>query len=360
LSNILKPKRLDGIQAARGFAAFLVVITHTQNLFETYKVRFGLSLPKFSDHLLSIFGNSGVDIFFVISGFIIAHVTWFQKEKKQKYPGLDFFIKRLVRIVPLYWIFTTVMVFVFVFAPILIQSGKTTTLGQIIASYLFIPWQVRGDKTPILTVGWSLNYEMLFYLVFALFLRLKKSVSLIFSSLFLFFLMILGFLLQHFGFRGVWFFASTMFIEFLLGILLTVLYHKNLLPKGRGVLFSLGLILLITSSMKFGLPTPEIRGLVWGVPASLIVMDALTWTNNVPKFLVLLGNISYSLYLTHFFMGVGLARLWLRISPPLPIEVLAILELSLPCIAAYFVFRLIEKPLHDVMAKKLAQTTKLS
>src|SRR5690606_35064881 len=104
-------------------------------------------------------GDFGVDLFFVISGFIMVHVSRNQFAR----PGapLDFVRRRLVRIVPLYWTMTTLMVAVVLLLP---QSVDTATADprQWIASYLFIPFERASDgmMRPVLGLGWSLNYEM--------------------------------------------------------------------------------------------------------------------------------------------------------------------------------------------------------
>src|SRR5438270_3136635 len=107
---------------------------------------------------------SGVDIFFVISGFIM----WTSVERRPDITAGSFFRNRLIRIVPLYWFATTLVLLVAVIAP---QVLNTTVLRpwHAIASYLFIPARHPTTRMfwPLLIPGWSLNYEMLFYAIFA-------------------------------------------------------------------------------------------------------------------------------------------------------------------------------------------------
>ena len=132
-----------GIQFLRFLAASLVVLTHT--------------LGEYDD--LRSFGGFGVDVFFVISGFVIYLIT----DSGHK----NFFVKRLIRIVPIYWLFTIGISIIALLEPQLLRSASFD-VTQIIASLFFIPyWTENAGFAPILTLGWTLNFEMLFYLYIA-------------------------------------------------------------------------------------------------------------------------------------------------------------------------------------------------
>ena len=107
----------------------------------------------------------GVDIFFVISGFVMWGVTAGREGGSR-----SFFSNRLKRIVPLYWIVTTVMLAILLAKPALVNSRFD--VGHVVTSYLFIPrvHPVSGTFYPLLIPGWTLNYEMMFYAIFALIL----------------------------------------------------------------------------------------------------------------------------------------------------------------------------------------------
>lgn len=165
-------KKLESLQYARAIAAILVVIDHTVTQFSLYH---STGMP-FVDTLLKKtinMGNIGVYVFFAISGYIMSYTT---KNKIFDFRyGLTFFKKRIMRIYPLYWIYLTL--FLSLWAAGLAMRTYHFDTGQIIASYLLIPYGVTNDKItpPVLAQGWTLIYEMFFYLTFTLLIMLKLS-----------------------------------------------------------------------------------------------------------------------------------------------------------------------------------------
>lgn len=136
-------KQFEFIQAIRGIAAVLVVYFHTGHS------------PKF--------GAFGVDIFFVLSGAVMAMLM------SQGPSGPDFLGRRLARIFPLYFLATTAAYVVSCLLPSARTSGNVPTLVDYLKSIAFIPHEARnGEIVPVLGVGWTLNYEMAFYLCCAL------------------------------------------------------------------------------------------------------------------------------------------------------------------------------------------------
>lgn len=111
-------------------------------------------------------GNIGVYVFFAISGYIMSYTTK-NKIFDLQY-GLIFLRKRIVRIYPLYWIYLTV--FISLWAVGLAMRTYNFDIGQIIASYLLVPYGITNGKItpPILAQGWTLIYEMFFYLAFSI------------------------------------------------------------------------------------------------------------------------------------------------------------------------------------------------
>lgn len=347
-------QRLNGLQAARGLAAFLVVLTHTQHMLYAYHERHGIPLPWFSHPLWMTLGNAGVDIFFVISGFIIVHVSWDQFHKTGA--GINFLARRLIRLVPLYWACTALMMVAFLFFPTVIQSGRTTSLGHIIASFLFLPWATEnGDNGPLLIMGWSLNYEMFFYVLIGGLMFLSRNRALSYVSVILFSLLGVASIATHFGITkyGIWFFANTVILEFIAGMGLAILYRYARLPKSWLLPSMLGALGLIASSVWIGLPTSSWRGIVWGIPATLIVLGALNASGRlrIPNFLLRFGDASYSLYLTHFFIQVAIGRFWVKFLPNTEISFLPLAAIIIPCFAACAFYECIELPVQKKLLK---------
>jgi len=155
------------IQALRAIAALLVVVYHA---FDMWGARIDSAAPGIS----WTNGAAGVDIFFVISGFVM--VASSRRIASQPHAGWTFIQQRIVRIVPLYWLLTTAkLILVFFFADLALRSG--IDFDYVARSYLFFPVvDGAGHFRPLLPVGWTLTYEFLFYLLFALALALRVDV----------------------------------------------------------------------------------------------------------------------------------------------------------------------------------------
>jgi peptidoglycan/LPS O-acetylase OafA/YrhL len=142
----MESRALQSIQLARGLAAIMVAVFHARLVLDDVAGRdyLGwLSLP---------FGYAGVDLFFVISGFIIAYVT-----DGREFRLSEFYLRRAIRILPIYWIFTVLTWMGLVFV-----GNADFTAWRIFASFAVLPQQVA----PIAGVGWSLELEAIFYIVF--------------------------------------------------------------------------------------------------------------------------------------------------------------------------------------------------
>lgn len=166
-----KTAKLDTLQMLRGIAAFLVVLDHSLLAVIPYDQAF-VPLGGFA----ATIGRMGVNIFFLISGFIMVHSTRSTKHLRPILRQRDFGWKRLTRLAPLYWIAT------------FIQIGIGSTTGaafspvQVATSLLFLPDFGNTDDPrmpPIVGVGWTLNYEALFYVIFGLTLLLPRRTGLI-------------------------------------------------------------------------------------------------------------------------------------------------------------------------------------
>ena len=133
--NSSKYPKIECIQFLRFVASFLVLLTHSFS-------------PFFN-------GSIGVDIFFVISGFIMMHVSSNDVKK--------FLIKRFIRIVPLYWTLTILFFLVVLFLPILVDKSEAN-FHYFIKSLFFIPYNNGEGHLPVIFLGWTLNYEIIFYI----------------------------------------------------------------------------------------------------------------------------------------------------------------------------------------------------
>lgn len=149
---------LKSIQCLRGFAAILVVYTHLTGIQDNYPNR-PFVLPYGS------VGAIGVDIFFVISGFIIAFIL-----ARGAMAPADFAARRFFRIVPIYWLFTLLALAAVLVNPAWTQGGAVPTPADTMKSLFMLP----QERLPVLFVGWSIEHEMLFYVVMGLLLAFGK------------------------------------------------------------------------------------------------------------------------------------------------------------------------------------------
>lgn len=300
----IKQKNIDSLQIIRAAAALLVLASHASKDFIK-------KVPDYADDLLIWkIGQAGVDIFFVISGFIMLYVAMNTPQGMQS--GVDFIKKRLIRVAPLYWIFTTLTLLVSVVTPDA-KNHNDTSLLYTLSSYLFIPYERSTDDhfTPILGVGWTLNYEMMFYALFALSIIFDstkwKTITALIAGLFL-----CGFFINPEDQKQLYFWTRPILMEFLMGIVIAKIYldGRRIGNTASIALYAVGISWLIYASFATEDPTlPGVRLQAWGIPSALIVAAAIlrsttsTATHNQGFiFLKKIGDASYSLYLTHMFV----------------------------------------------------------
>lgn len=296
--------RILSIQYLRAAAALTVVFFHAEGMAAEY---FNVGWPSF--------GAAGVDIFFVISGFIMWITTA---------PGLTtpsrFIVNRIVRIVPLYWLVTLLL-----YAGWLIfrDPALLPPVGNLVQSMLFIPFtSVRtGEVQPLLITGWTLNFEMFFYAVFACGLLVARRHRMLFIGAVLGSLVAARLFISPSGPIALTY-TSPLLIEFIIGCLLGAMYEQKALPRPAIAVFLLvvGSLLLLSSGMASAASLGDGRFLRWGMPAFLVVVGALslepllkTW-----RLPVLLGDASYSIYLTHSVVLSTLKSSVLMVASVLP------------------------------------------
>lgn len=288
---------LNGLQVLRFIAALLVVLRHSSaRVAEVYPH------AGWFDWTM---GSVGVNIFFVISGFIMVHVT----DEKTTTP-LDFWSRRLLRIVPLYWVCTGIAFIGGILAPLYFFGAST--LQDLATSLFFVPDLLpRGKLSPILIVGWTLNLEMPFYMLMAACLVFRRSYLLAtVGALFTVFLLAssltsLGYFPRFYTVNGVW-------LEFALGIFLAVLLQRSsAIPAWVGIVSAaIGFAFIAWLWRAHKVPADElING---GLPACLIVGGFIVaepyFQRRWLRPLILLGDASYAIYVAHLLLLNPLAR----------------------------------------------------
>jgi len=283
---------LQSLQILRAVAATTVVYHHT--------------------HLNPNFGVFGIDLFFVLSGLVISMVA------ESRASPVEFVSDRLTRIVPLYWLLTTAMLAIAAVEPGLLKS-TTVNAGNYIKSIFFIPYfKENGSLTPVLPVGWTLNYEMLFYVFAAVSIATgAKKAFFVVTAVLLVAAWTLGHVLPPHLAVGELLRSDRLF-EFILGMLAWKCTNLVLLRR-LPALASLGFIAILYSLMAWCDATSVVRFpplIVYGIPSLLIVLltvrleSSLHYINDaVVTLLSHLGDASYATYLSHLFVIEFLRRL---------------------------------------------------
>jgi exopolysaccharide production protein ExoZ len=243
---------------------------------------------------------SGVDIFFVISGFVM---TVSSQSLISLPHGMSIFLKRRVeRIVPLYWIATTLKIVLVTISPG-IAINAIGSSWHIISSYLFLPTLNAAVPHPVLSAGWTLNYEMLFYLLFAIALGMGWPLLRVLVPA-LGVISAVAFIAHG---RGPILLNSydPIVLEFLGGVLLA---RAVLAKKIPSVLVSsmmgvIGLTLLIMNQRG---DQSLLRVFVWGLPALAVVTGAVgleeRFGRRIPRWLLDIGDASFAIYICHGFV----------------------------------------------------------
>lgn len=344
--------KIESIQVLRGVAAVAIVLTHALSMLKGYEAKYGLPKAWLNQFPLSNVTPCGVDVFFVISGFIMAMLTWASHKKKGA--AVNFITKRLTRIFPAYWLWTTVIVILLLLFPFLFASQKFN-FYEVIMSYLLLPYSPTGtNNSPVIVGGWTLRYEMYFYFLVFIGLFFARRHFIIGLGL-LFFLTTfviplpstpLGFLL-----------SNPLLWEFYGGYLLYGLYRSGVkIPASVCIVCAFAAICMF----YFFAPQRFIigRAICWGPPAVLLVGAAVFLEQSlrlkIPHWLVYLGDSSYTLYLSHFILlpGIGRVGVMLGLHQMLPPDMQIGLYFIIAILASCILYALTERPMLALLSKK--------
>lgn len=345
-------RQVLSIQVLRGVAAMAVVLGHAS--LETNFVVGQVVMP----YALR-YGAVGVDLFFVISGFVMVYSS----ERLFAAPGgsIHFAARRLIRIVPLYWLMTTVLV---------LQWWRlgvwTMSTECVAASYFFVPCAGDGTHIPALGAGWTLTYEMFFYALFTFAVMLPRRQAV---------LAVIATLVVFTATRGLWpvsllnYWAARpvdgefhgVVLEFAMGAAIALAYREGMrVPRGAALaMLAAGVIGFVVAS-GFDLHTRS-EPTFWGVPCALVVAGSVfagdpqrpgrSW-----RAMLALGDASYSLYLTHVVLNFTVrtdaepvAKALAQISPWLYASVLVVLAI----VVSLLIYRLIERPMTEALRSRL-------
>ncbi|WP_322047795.1 acyltransferase [Paraburkholderia sp. J67] len=326
---------LFSIQYMRGLAAIFVLIYHASHK--------QVQIAGFGNEWS--FGASGVDLFFIISGFIMCHVT-----AHKNIAPREFLVARCTRILPLYWSLSLFALAVYLIEPGMINSsGGTTT---ILNSFTLIP---TGDKF-LIQNGWTLSYEFLFYFIFSASLLKWCENRLLFVTITMTCFTAVGDFLHPTN-PTLQFVTSKMLLEFLMGIVA----HIYIKSERNNSKFSVFLIVIGIAIMTLGSlsASPNQRVVWYGLPYALLFSGLVSLENTVKfvstsligRAMRIIGDASYSIYLSHPFVlstvGIILKRFHMQSATAFSIATMTITSVA----AGYVCYIVVETNLNRLARK---------
>jgi exopolysaccharide production protein ExoZ len=303
--GIAAPMQLPAIQILRALAALAIALLHAIHDAETISARAGGGFSLRDSLPLA----AGVDLFFVISGFVMVYAS---RDAFGSAASIGPFLRRrAARIIPIYWAVTIIYIAISLGGLAPVNRPKPDG-WEIAASFLFIPWLTgQGPLVqPVYSLGWTLNYEMFFYLLFALVLPLRRAVAVPVLVGLLMALAAVGQLIPHTSVQ-LHFWTRSIILEFGFGLIIGQMALSGVKPTRplAAVLAAAAVALLALSAWKPGL-FPD-RALMYGLPGALLVIAALAFNdmafeNPLAKLGIRLGDASYAIYILHPFAIRGL------------------------------------------------------
>ncbi len=333
------------IQSMRAIAAILVVFHHVAIKGRQYGTD-----PM---HWFNV-GGAGVDLFFIISGYVMCQTTFNRNVNIAR-----FMQARFVRIMPLYWVLTSAALLVYIIMPEKVNSSGGVT--SIFHSYTLLP----SSSKYLIQNGWTLSYEFYFYVIFSFGLFFPGGLKHLFPSLAMISLVLVGFYVDA---EDVYtsFLTSPLLLEFVFGIALFNFYKRVQFNSGVSfLLLPVSVALLSYVNLTGGF---DVRIMDYGVPCLLFFVAML---NFEPVFLSLrehwlsrtaeyLGDSSYSLYLLHPFVLVVCSIVMVKLGLTDNSYVFVFVLLFSSVLAGCCCYALLEKPLIKLMKSRIGTGRKVN
>lgn len=333
------PRRINILQGLRAYAALPVVLFHT-----------GYTVPG-----VNKIGIFGVHMFFLLSGYIMAQICATERHA--------FMRRRLIRVIPSYWFMTLLLYCVAVFFPHLLNATRAAP-SELLKSLFFIPFQKsNGLFQPILFVGWTINYEMYFYIVLGLAVLIwPRRPILLASSVLLAIACACSFFVSSNALAR--FYGDPVILEFIFGLFAyqcVTAAPEEMRMRAKPLLigtFAATLVLLPTIE-AFGLFASLPYVVRFGPLSFLLIcsscMLALNGNDLRIGWLVLIGDASYTLYLVHPYIEMALDRIVAKRLPWLHITTTfgCLFAVALAFVISVFLYVRVEKPMLRYLNKRL-------
>ena len=340
-----KPIKLHSIQFLRALAAMLVVIYHAQQSFYERIMPASFAMESY----LFAFGAVGVHVFFVISGFIMVFASTFEP----RFDARAFFRRRIFRIYPIYWI----CVAMYLGGHVIMGIPYDLDVREFVGAVLILP----DYSSKIIGPGWTLAYEVFFYICFGLFMTAGLNRGLLLLTLTFFIMVALGLVLP-FDHRLWQFATNALLLEFLAGSAIGWLFVRDYLPQRGGVALIIIAAVLFAAGIAIGYDRFP-SALMWGIPSVLLISGAVIFESkrDLPKWIEKMGyfgDSSYALYLIHILLITIVLQLFMKLSLTfaLPPAILALMLGAVALIVAELLHHQIEKPLLNRLYARRSKT----
>lgn len=336
-------KNLQLIQALRGIASLLVVLLHaTANASEILQTNFLFDFFTF--------GGAGVDIFFVLSGFIITYTCYKGLSNANNLPA--FLNRRFIRIFPTYWIIISLLLLAQILLPSFYRTHYPFDFKNILSTYLLLPGHIMVNG-----VSWTLTNELFFYLLFCIaYIIPSKKWALYFAIAYSGILILLPLLGYNYKSENTWTGLITfpMNVEFFMGVVAAILIPR-LGGKTSIPFIIFGSVAFLLSAIITNLdyqviPNGFNRVVLFGIPSFFIITGLVKYELNkkiyIPKPFLDLGNASYSLYLLHLPLIAATCKIIVicKINNYFLLQLLLLITICIICYASIVFYKLIEKP----------------
>lgn len=335
--------KIDSIQIIRCVAAFTISLSHITFIVNKCNIVFG------------------VDIFLIITGFLSIYTT----NKKKSLNAKDFIIKKLVRLVPLYWLLTIGTFFIYHMFPGI--SEEVPTVIELIKSMLFIPYSKTSRIfastviRPIVGPAHTMMYIVFFYVVYIISAKINFRFRGLITSVALFLIYIMGRVLPIGDNVFLTFYSNAWILNFVWGICLYYIYQKlmnqSISKKVKALLLGVSSICFIWLVIDgFGLIKSIPYILRIELPAALFIISFIIATDGFQfnKTLIRLGDISYSYYLIHYYCLMFVSVFFVDLTVySISGLVFAFFALAIACGIAYISWLLIEQKLSRYLLNKI-------
>ncbi|EAA1744171.1 acyltransferase family protein [Escherichia coli] len=346
-------KNLESIQFLRAVAVLLVVLFH---------YRFDAESLIANSKIIFFNGSIGVDLFFVISGFIIYYVT--DNNKKGIFESASFILKRVIRVLPPYLLIS----FIFVY------FGNKDYI-KLIQSISFIPLSNKEPPFygyPSLVVGWSLNYEIYFYILAAIgIMFFGKCKWLVISTSIVSLIMVLALINGNislstsvdYNINSSYLSMATnsIILDFTLGVACGYLAKRDNKVSNTAVITLSIVSIAIFIMCLMGIFRSEHGPMFWGLSSFFLVLSFIELEKRsilyFPKILIVIGNMSFSIYLVHIPCLVLCYYLFNNIHPLFNLDnkplLIFLSSLIATCISSFFYYHLVERYLCEYLRKSV-------